>query len=115
MSQLATYTTDLQKKLELANLPEPKRARQPEQGAGQQVAPQAVYHRAQLNPNGLRPADILALQRTVGNRGMQRILARRVDGATDQQQGALPEENPELKVQTKPSTVGVGLQRQCAC
>lgn len=45
----------------------------------QEVAPRSTYCRAQLNPNRLTPATLFALQRTVGNRQVQRMLARRGD------------------------------------
>ena len=67
----------------------------------QQVAPQAAYRRAQVDSSGLRPADLLVIQRTVGNRQVQRMMARRVDSANVQQQHALAEEKPGIKVQTK--------------
>ena len=57
----------------------------------QAVAAQVAYRRVQLNRNGPRPADLRALQRTVGNRQVQRMLARRVDSADVQQQNALAE------------------------
>lgn len=75
--------------------------RQYEQGAVQQVTPQVAYHRAQLSSNELRPTDLIALQRAVGNSRVQRILARRIDGANDQQVSELAEENPGIKMQTK--------------
>ena len=79
--------------------------RQPDQTPVQTVAPQVAYRRAQVNRDGLRPADFLAMQRTVGNRMAQRMLARRVDSANVQQQNALAEEKPRITVQTK-LTVG---------
>jgi hypothetical protein len=63
----------------------------------QAVAPQVAYRRVQLNRNGLRPADLLALQRTVGNRAVQRMLAK----ANDEQPGETAEEDAESTVQTK--------------
>ena len=61
------------------------------------MAPQDAYRRVQLNRNGLRPADLLALQRTVGNRAVQRILAK----AKDEQRDETTEEDSERTVQTK--------------
>ena len=46
------------------------------------MTPQVAYRRVQLNRNGLRPADLLALQRTVGNRAVQRMMAAIPDAAT---------------------------------
>jgi hypothetical protein len=51
--------------------------RRQEQEPVQAVAPQVAYRRAQRNPGVATPGDLLALQRTVGNRGVQRILARK--------------------------------------
>ena len=65
------------------------------------MAPQVAYRRIQLNRDGLRPADLLALQRTVGNRAVQRMLAK----ANDEQQDETAEEDSERTVQTK-LTVG---------
>jgi hypothetical protein len=50
-----------------------------EQGPAQLMTPQASYRRISVNHNGLTSADLLTLQRTVGNRQVQRILAQRVD------------------------------------
>jgi len=47
------------------------------------------------------PSDLLALQHTVGNRQVQRILAEPINMANSQQPSALAEENHEIKVQTK--------------
>lgn len=51
---------------------EKKPALQHERLPVQAVAPQATHRRAQVNGNGLRPTDLLVLQRTVGNRAVQR-------------------------------------------
>jgi hypothetical protein len=51
--------------------------RQLGQGPTQLAAPQAAFQRAQGYPDGLRPADLLTLQRTVGNRMVQRATAQR--------------------------------------
>ena len=67
----------------------------------QDVAPQVAHRRIQLNRDGLRPADLLALQRTVGNRAVQRMLAK----ANDEQQDETAQEDSERTVQTK-RTVG---------
>ena len=67
----------------------------------QQVAPDAAYRRTQVNRIGLRPAHLLTLQRTVGNRMVQRATARRMVNADDQQQTAFTEGEPEISVQTK--------------
>jgi hypothetical protein len=77
------YATETQKNAELARHPEREPARQLEQGLVQAVAPQVVYRRAQASDNGLRPADLLALQRTVGNRQVQRMVAQRSDNPND--------------------------------
>jgi LysM repeat protein len=74
MSQVQTHTTESQTKTGLACQSEQESAHPSEQGLVQPVAPQAAYRRAQVNPNGLTSADLLALQRTVGNRQVQHIL-----------------------------------------
>jgi hypothetical protein len=43
------------------------------------VGPEVAYRRAQVNSTGPKSADLLSLQRTVGNRAVQRMLARRAD------------------------------------
>lgn len=85
MSQGKASITEIQKKMEPARPLEQEVARQPEQSAALPVAPQTAYRRAQINRNGLRSVDLLALQRTVGNRSVQRILTRRADSPMGQQ------------------------------
>ena len=58
---------------------------------------QVAYRNAQVKNNGLRPADVLALQRTVGNRGVQRMLAKHAGNENDEQQGETAEKNAESK------------------
>lgn len=50
------------------------------------VTPQVAYRRAQVNRNGLTPADLLALQRVAGSRMAQRMVAPRRAGANDYRQ-----------------------------
>ena len=92
---------EVQKTLEPVHQPGWELIRQQEQGPVPAVAPQVAYGRVQLNPNRLRPADLLALQRAVGNRGVQRMVAK----ANDEQQDETAEEDSERTVQTK-LTVG---------
>lgn len=101
MSQVKTHATEVQKKTEPVRQAEQEATRQSEQRPVQQVAPQAAYRRAQVNRNGLRAVDVLALQRAVGNRAVQRMMARSNDPAHGQQPGAPSEENPGITVQTK--------------
>ena len=61
-------------------------ARPAEQLPGQLVAPQTTYRRTQMHLNGLTQADILTMQRTVGNRGVQQMLAQHHDSANGQHQ-----------------------------
>ena len=82
---------------ELIRQPGRELIRQQEQGPVQALAPQAAYRRVQLNRNGLRPADLLVLQRAVGNRAVQRMVAK----ANDEQQDETAEEDSERTVQTK--------------
>lgn len=69
----------MQKKMEPVRFLEQKPVWQQEHGSVQPVTPQVAYQRAQASSNGLRSADLLALQRTVGNRSVQRMM-----GATAQ-------------------------------
>jgi hypothetical protein len=86
MSSAPVRANKIRKIVEPACQPVPELVGRQERGLGQAVAPQAAYRRVQLNRNGLRPADLLVLQRKVGNRGVQRMLAKQVEGAKDQQQ-----------------------------
>ena len=101
MNQVKTHATEVQKKTEPARQLEQEATRQPEQGVVQVVAPQAAYRRAQVSRNGLRPADLLALQRTVGNRQVQRILERSSSRVNGQQQKDPAQEDCAIRVQTK--------------
>lgn len=74
MSQSKAPATEVQKKTEPARQPEQEATRQPEQGPVQTVAPQAAYRRAQVSCNEMRQADILILQRTVGNLRAQQMM-----------------------------------------
>lgn len=85
MGKARMHPTKMSIKAVRVHLPEQQLARPDERGPAQVVAPQAAYRRAQVSGNGLKPADLLALQRMVGNRRVQRIVARRVDSTNDQQ------------------------------
>ena len=69
MSGAHIRANEVQKTIEPARQPGRELIRQQEQGPVQAVTPQVAYRRVQLNRNGLRPANLLALQRAVGNRG----------------------------------------------
>jgi len=58
-----------------------------------------VVQRAAARPSGLRPAEVLQLQRSIGNRATQRVLER-------SERGPAPSTAPELgaAVQRKPDT-----------
>lgn len=105
MDKRQTRVTKAQKQAEPVQSQEKKPALQREQLPVQAVAPQVAYRRAQVNRIGLRPAHLLALQRTVGNRMVQRVTARRMVNADDQQQTAFTKGEPEITVQTQ-LTVG---------
>jgi hypothetical protein len=62
-------------------------APQCEQGSSHSVTPPAAYHRVQMHPNELTAIDLRTLQRSVGNRRVQRILEQRSSKAG----GHLPE------------------------
>lgn len=53
----------------------------------------------------MTPTDILALQRTVGNRQVQHIVARYIDPLNGPQQSIFAKAKPGITVQTK-LTVG---------
>jgi hypothetical protein len=97
MSSAQIHTNELQKKIESVRQPGRELLRQQEQGPVQDVTPQVAYRRIQFNRDGLRPADLLALQRAVGNRAVQRMLAK----ANDEQQDETAEEDAASTVQTK--------------
>ena len=67
-----TRVTEAQKKAGPQRPPEQKPGPQQETGSVQAVALQVAYRRAQADPNGLTTTDLLTLQRTVGNRALQR-------------------------------------------
>lgn len=97
MSGAHIRANEVQKTIEPVRQSGQELIRQQEQGPVQAVAPQAAYRRVQLNRNGLRPADMLALQRAVGNRMVQRMVAK----ANEEQQDETAEEDSERTVQTK--------------
>lgn len=74
MNKRQIPVAEMQKKMEPVRPPEQKPVRQQEQGQVQTVAPQVAYRRAQVSCNELRPADILILQRTVGNLRAQQVM-----------------------------------------
>lgn len=82
MSQVTAQAGQVQKKTESARQAEQKSARQDERWLAQ-----VAYRRTQGNGGGLRPADLLALQRIVDNRQVQRMVARRIDRVNGLQQG----------------------------
>ena len=97
MSGAHIRVNEVQKTIEPVRQPGRELIRQQEQGPVQAVAPQVAYRRVQLNRNGLRPADLLALQRTVGNRRCSAWWR----AADDEQQEGPAEEDAERTVQTK--------------
>jgi hypothetical protein len=101
MSGAHIRANEVQKTTEPVRQPGREIIRRHEQGPVQAEAPQVAYRRVQLNRNGLRPADLLALQRTVGNRALQRMVAK----ANDEQQDENTAEDSKRTVQTK-LTVG---------
>jgi hypothetical protein len=77
MSRIRTRPNEAQKKGEPLRPIEQKAVHQYGPRPVQTVAPQAVYRHAQTNRNGLTAADVRVIQRTVGNRQTQRLLAER--------------------------------------
>lgn len=74
MGKRQTRVTKAQKKAQPVCPLEQKLVRQLEQAYVQAVASQVVYRRTQVNRDELTPADLLALQRTVGNHRVQRLI-----------------------------------------
>lgn len=75
MSKRQTLVTKTQKKAEPLCSLKQESAHQPKLTIRQQVAPQGAYSRG-LNPPDLTAAALLALQRTVGNYQVQRMVVR---------------------------------------
>ena len=101
MNKRQTRLAKVQKEADHQHLPKQQPVQQPEQGPVQSVAPHVAYWRTQVSRSRLRPADLLVLQRTVGNRQVQRIVGQHTDSANGQQLYASAEESPGIKVQTK--------------
>lgn len=101
MSDVHKRTYEAQKKISPIYQPEQSLAKQ--QGPVQAAAPQVAYQRAQVSGNWLAAADLLILQRLVGNRMVQRIVARRVESTNDQQlaitahRQSLPDNQPSIQ------------------
>lgn len=85
MEKTQGITTELQKNTVPARQLGQKPVHQQKHMSMQTAATQVAYRRGQINRNGLTAADLLTLQRTVGNRRVQRMVVRRVDSTHDQQ------------------------------
>jgi hypothetical protein len=73
--------------------------------AMESMAPQAAYGRVTVASDVLAPADLLTLQHTVGNRGVQRILAQRsssVNGEQHRVSRKLASAGPKTRVEKFP-------------
>ncbi|MCB0065196.1 MAG: hypothetical protein KDE19_23895 [Caldilineaceae bacterium] len=71
------------------------------QTAGQSVGPQAALRRARVNPAALGAADLLALQRVVGNRKTQQLIVQRNgDSGNNQQQNS-----PAITATSRPPVI----------
>ena len=90
MSKRQIQVIESREKAELLRPPEQKPIQRSEQRPAQTLAPQVAYRHAQVNRNGLRPMDILALQRTVGNRRVQRMVAQHEGADNEIQRQPLP-------------------------
>jgi hypothetical protein len=92
MSKRKTGTAKTLEMLQLLRAPQPKRIRQREPATVQASAPQATHVGARVHGPGLPPTSILALQRTVGNSRVQRMLTKHVNNANNEQKrGAIKE------------------------
>lgn len=87
MSQVKAHTTETAKKGEPTHRPEQK----PDSGHKQGVARQAAYQHARVNPALLRASEVLALQRSMGNRRLQGVMRQCIGSASDQPSRALVE------------------------
>lgn len=85
MGKARMYSTKMSMKAVRVRLSEQKPTRSDERGLAQVVVPQVAYRRAEVSRNELRQADILALQRTVGNRRVQQMIVRCNAAANSQQ------------------------------
>jgi hypothetical protein len=74
MNKVQRHINALQQQNELARQLDCEPASRPKQGLAQTPTPRVAFRRAQINRNRPAPADLLALQRTVGNRQVQRQL-----------------------------------------
>ena len=108
MTGARTHANEAQKSIEPARHPERELAHPHEPEFLQLAAPQAVYRRAQVNGNGLTAADLLVMQRTVGNRSVQRMLAQHTDSVNCQPQRAFGGENSRARVQSMGQPPDVG-------
>ncbi len=59
--------------------------------------PASIIQRAKINPKSLTPADVLQLQRTIGNRAVGRLLSEIRNPSTVQQAPVQRQEIPERK------------------
>ncbi len=69
------------------------------------VALQVAYRHTQVNLNGLTPAHLLTLQRTVGNRMVQRATAGSMVNADDQSQPVFTKRKTEIATSPKLSVI----------
>lgn len=92
MNQTKAVATETQKKREAQS----QSAREPSQAGermgGHSVMAQAAYQRMRVNPTLFRPADVIALQRAIGNRQVQQIVA------------GSPRNHSPLRIQREPET-----------
>jgi hypothetical protein len=77
MNQTKVHEADANRKGRLARQWQQESARPAKGGAVQVVAPQVAYRRTQANSSEFTPANLLALQREVGNRQVQCMIAQR--------------------------------------
>lgn len=101
MSKRQVRLAKVQKKAEPPRLPKQILVRQHQSSPIQAVAPRVAYQRARISGSGLRTADLLALQRAVGNRAVQRMVAQRIDNSDGQQQAEITKEKRGVQAQTR--------------
>lgn len=77
MRKFQTHSTKLRKNGASVRRWAQELDRQNQQAPVPPVTLHVAYRRAQVNRQGLTPADLLTLQRTVVNRQVQRMVARR--------------------------------------
>lgn len=104
MKKSQTHVAEPRKKPDILCQLQIQLRRQPEQARSPQGIPQRAGRRDPVNAHDLKSADLLALQRTMGNQAVQRLVARRL---------RVPRLTSAIRQQASPSySSGAWVQRQ---